>query len=153
RLLEQYPVVEFTFAGEGPDERWLRETFARQPRVTIVKYLPQDSTEIHRRHHIAVVPSLASEGTSLSVVEAMGAGCAVVATCVGGITNLIIDGHNGLLAMPNAESLHAALRRLIENAPLRRDLGIEARRCAEVSFNLPLWKRRWRAVLEQVAAM
>lgn len=153
RLLEQYPNVEFTFAGEGPDEGWLRETFARQPRVTIMKYLPQASKEVHLRHQIAVVPSLASEGTSLSVVEAMAAGCAVVATCVGGITNLIIDGHNGLLVMPDSNSLHAALRRLIENATLRRDLGATARRCAEVSFSLGLWKQRWRDVLEQVAAM
>ena len=102
------------------------------------------------RHHIAVVPSLASEGTSLSVVEAMGAGCAVVATCVGGITNMIIDGHNGLLVMPDPSSLHAALRTLIEDGTLRRDLATEARRCARTSFSLPVWRQRWRAVLEQV---
>ncbi len=153
RLLEQYPHTEFTFAGEGPDEPWLREVFARQPRVTITKYLPQASKEIYLRHHIAVVPSLASEGTSLSVVEAMGAGCAVVATCVGGITNMIIDGHNGLLVMPDPSSLHAALRTLIENGMLRRDLAAEARRCAQTSFSLPVWRQRWQAVLEQVASV
>ncbi len=153
RLLEQYPHVQFTFAGEGPDEGWLRETFAQQPRVTIMKYLPQDAKEVYRRHHIAVVPSLASEGTSLSVAEAMGAGCAVVATCVGGITNMIIDSHNGLLVMPDSQSLHAALRALIENDRLRHDLGATARQCAQISFSLPAWRQRWQAVLEQVASM
>jgi glycosyltransferase involved in cell wall biosynthesis len=153
RLLEQYPQVEFTFAGEGPDEGWLRETFARQRRVTIMKYLPQAAKEVYVRHHIAVIPSLASEGTSLSVAEAMGAGCAVVATCVGGITNMIIDGHNGLLVMPEANSLHAALRRLLEDPTLRRDLGAAAQRCAAVSFSLATWRQRWRTVLQQVAEM
>ncbi len=153
RLLEQYPHVEFTFAGEGPDEPWLRETFAHQPRVTIMKYLPQASKDVYLRHHIAVIPSLASEGTSLSVAEAMGAGCAVAATCVGGITNMILDGHNGLLVMPDSNSLYAALRTLIENDVLRRDLGAAARQCTQISFSLPAWRQRWQAVLEQVASM
>jgi len=153
RLLAQHPQVEFTWAGEGPDEDWLRRTFADQPRVTITKYLPQAAKEVYVRHHIAVIPSLASEGTSLSVAEAMGSGCAVVATCVGGITNMIIDGHNGLLVMPDADSLYGALHRLLENPALRRDLGAAARQCAETSFSLAAWKNRWRAVLQQVAEM
>ena len=90
RLLVQHQTITFTFAGEGPDESWLRAKFAAEGRVAFTKYRADETLRIHLGHDVAVVPSMASEGTSLAVAEAMAAGCAVVATAVGGITNMII---------------------------------------------------------------
>jgi len=87
--------------------------------VTFTKYLPDEVLDIHLEHDIAVVPSIASEGTSLSVAEAMGAGCAVVATAVGGVTNMIINGHNGILAMPDAASVLNGLETVVSDPALR----------------------------------
>jgi len=97
------------------------------------------------------VPSIASEGTTFSVAEAMAAGCAVVATHVGGITNMIIDGYNGLLIPPSAAALQAALERLINDGDLRRRLGQRAQQVAEASFGLERWRRQWTEVLTTVA--
>lgn len=60
-------------------------------------------------HHVAVVPTLWSEGTSLSCVEALCAGLPVVATPVGGLGNLVIPGFNGDIAAPTAESVAGGL--------------------------------------------
>jgi len=151
RILRMNKDVEFTFAGEGPDEEWLQRHFAGEQRVTFTKFLPPDTIRVHLKYHIAVVPSLASEGTSFSVAEAMAAGCAVVATAVGGITNMILDGYNGLLVMPDAASLAAGLERLVADAPLRARLGRTAYETAVGAFNLDRWKAKWREVLEKVA--
>ena len=150
-ILINHPNVEFTFAGEGPDEKWLKEYFADEARVQFLKYSPDEALDIHLRHHIAVVPSLASEGTSLSVAEAMGAGCAVVATGIGGITNMIIDGYNGLLVSPNASELTSALVRVVESPELMTRLGANAYGVASKGFSLRQWQARWRHVIETIA--
>lgn len=49
----------------------------------------------------------------------MAAGCAVICTNVGGMTNIIIDGYNGLMINPDEDSLYKALDRLIEDKLLR----------------------------------
>jgi len=149
-ILVDHPNVEFTFAGEGPDEKWLKETFDDESRVKFLKYFPEEALDIHLRHHVAVVPSLASEGTSLSVAEAMGAGCAVLATDVGGITNMIIDGYNGLLVPPIVSELNAALEKIIENPPLMKQLGANAYDIASKSFSLSKWQAHWSELIEAI---
>jgi len=142
--------VSFTFAGEGPDEEWLHHFFSGESRVSFTKYVPSNVITTLMNHDVAVVPSLGSEGSSISVAEAMGAGCAVVATAVGGITNMIINDYNGLLVMPHLDSLLAGLRRVISDVSLRRELGRNAYQTATKAFSLERWKRSWQAVLEEV---
>ncbi len=149
-LLERYQHIGITFAGEGPEENWLKQKFNNNNRVIITKYYPHESLNVHLEHHIAVVPSIASEGTSLSVAEAMGAGCAIVATAIGGITNMIIDGYNGLLVMPEAESLLVGIESLINSQDRRDQLGRRAYETVEASFNLKVWKQRWLKVIKEV---
>lgn len=139
-LLRKHNEITFTFAGEGPDEAWLRETFFPYNRVRFTKYSSEQTIPIHLNHDIAVVPSLASEGTSLSVAEAMATGCPVVATAVGGITNMIIHGYNGLLVMPNVTSLQEGIENLIQNPEKRRLVGIRAYETAKEAFSIDHWK-------------
>ena len=149
-ILTSHSNVEFTFAGEGPDEAWLKDRFVGESRVKFIKYFRDEALEIHLQHHIAIIPSLGSEGTSLSVAEAMGASCAVVATAIGGITNMIVDGYNGLLILPNVSELTSALERLIEKPSLIRHLGANAHDVASRSFALDIWQARWRQVIQEI---
>ena len=149
-ILASHQEVSVTYAGEGADEKWLRDCFAGQARVTFIKYRPQDTLDIHLQHHIAVIPSLASEGTSLSVAEAMACGCAVVATNIGGITNMLIDGYNGLIVSPNIQDVVMALERLLDNPQLVRQLGARAYDVAANGFSYGKWKDRWEEVIETV---
>lgn len=79
--------------------------------------------EVYRRADIVLVPTCYSEGTSLSCLEAMASGCAVIATNVGGLPELIINRFNGLLIAPEAEALAEALTQLIEQPELRQDIA------------------------------
>lgn len=62
---------------------------------------------------IAVIPTLWSEGTSYSCIEAIAAGVPVVVTPVGGLGNLVIPHFNGLISQPVASAM---ADRLIEAA-------------------------------------
>ncbi|CAG1769317.1 Glycogen synthase [uncultured bacterium] len=150
-ILQRYDTISFTFAGEGPEEIWLKEQFAKEKRVSFTRYLPHEVLDIHLAHDIAVVPSIASEGTSLSVAEAMGAGCVVVATAVGGITNMIINGYNGILVMPDVSSLIAGLELVLKDFDLRIQIMKRAYETAKEAFGLEVWEERWRKVLLEVA--
>jgi glycosyltransferase involved in cell wall biosynthesis len=119
--------------------------------VAFTKYRADEALHIHLDHDVAVVPSVASEGTSLSVGEAMAAGCAVVATAVGGVTNMIIHGYNGLLVLPNAGSLYEGITSILTSPDLRRQLGARAYETAAAAFSLERWKQRWKEVLEETA--
>ncbi len=150
QLLARHTDIEFSFAGEGPDEEWLKNAFADEPRVTVMKYSADDALQIHSEHDIAVVPSLGSEGTSLSLAEAMAAGCAVVATNIGGMTNMVIDGYNGSLVNPNEEELVRVLENLIADPVTRQRLARKAFDTAHTAFSLQRWKEAWTNVLATV---
>jgi len=69
------------------------------------------------------------------VQEAMGLGIPVVATDVGGIREVIDDGRTGLLVPPaDVEQLTRALRRVLCDDDVRRDMGAAARRTFEERF-------------------
>ena len=123
KLLSRFPNIGFTFAGEGSDRGWLQERFKQEPRVTICKIEYSRRMEAYFQHDIVVVPSYGSEGTSLSAIEAMAAGSAVVATDSGGMTNLILNGFNGLLVPPEADEIERSLTLLIENRELREKIA------------------------------
>ncbi len=144
--------VHFTFAGEGPEQTWLEREFLGEERVKIINFSSENTLNIHLKYHIAIVPSIASEGTSYSVSEAMAAGCAVVATSVGGVANMIISGYNGLLTMPDSLSLYNAVTTLINDDGLREEIGKRAYDTASKAFSLDKWKESWRAVLNEVSS-
>jgi glycosyltransferase involved in cell wall biosynthesis len=151
-VLNKRANIQFTLAGEGPELSYLAERFKGCSQVEFARYTSDQSVDFHLKHDIAVVPSLGSEGTSLSVAEAMGAGCALVASAVGGITNMILDGYNGLLVNPVAEEFVEAILRLADDKPLRQRLASNGYRTAIECFSASQWDERWKQVLDHVVA-
>ncbi|MBY6275096.1 MAG: hypothetical protein CWE10_02610 [Symbiobacterium thermophilum] len=94
------------------------------------------------------MPSVATEGTSLSCLEAMASGRPVVAGWVGGLSNLIIHEYNGLLLRPTAANLAAAVRRLWQDGELRSRMAARAAEVARV-HSLERWRRAWGEVLDE----
>jgi glycosyltransferase involved in cell wall biosynthesis len=85
---------------------------------------------------VAVQPSI-SEGMSNAVLEAMAAGRPVVATDVGGMSDVVIDGTTGLLVPPaDVEALAGAIDRLLGDPALGARLGAEARRVVFDQFSI-----------------
>jgi glycosyltransferase involved in cell wall biosynthesis len=105
--------------------------------------------EILRHMDIALIPTKGTEGTSLSCLEAMAAGCAVIASPVGGLTDLIIDDYNGLLVKPTPSHLIAAIDLLINDHLQRERLGEKARETA-AAFSLERWREKWTSAIHEV---
>jgi glycosyltransferase involved in cell wall biosynthesis len=77
------------------------------------------------------------EGAPLAILEYMAAGCAIVASRVGGIPNMIEDGVEGLLVEPgDAELLARSIAQLAESPTRRAELGSAARERQARDFSL-----------------
>ncbi len=86
-----------------------------------------DLERIYADLDIVILSSL-NEGTPFSLIEAMAAGKAVVATSVGGVPDVVADGKAGLLVPPKNPSVMAeAILKLINDASLRNRLGQQAK--------------------------
>lgn len=142
--------VEIIWLGEGDpvDTQIVKDVCKADERATFAVADFDQMPQWYQKADIAVIPTIACEGTSLSCLEALAAGCAVVATNVGGLPDLVHDGMNGLLVDPDARSIAAAINRLIVDSQLRERL----QRCASETahhFELKSWRERWVALLNE----
>jgi glycosyltransferase involved in cell wall biosynthesis len=78
-----------------------------------------------------------NEGTPVSAIEAMAAGCPVVATRVGGLPDLIAEGETGCLVPPrDPAALAAGILRLLRDREMARRLGEAARASVAERFTV-----------------
>lgn len=150
-ILSKYPNVELHFVGHADSltvsaSKKLVKKFPS--RVLLYKMLDKDMYTVYQQADIILIPTVASEGTSLSCLEAMATGNAIIATNIGGLSDLVIDGYNGLLIGPTAQELQNAIERLIINPDLRSSLKNNALEVAK-SFNKSIWESRWTEILAQ----
>lgn len=95
---------------DGKDQISERLVFHGLQDVVRITEESMDSVlHVYEEHHIAVVPTLWSEGTSLACIEAIAAGLPVVASPVGGLGNLVIPGFNGLIVNPEPQAIATAI--------------------------------------------
>ena len=124
--------------GEGAEGSRLREqvkSLGLEDRVEMPGRVPEP--ELHRafaRANVLVLPSIVdargdTEGLGVVLLEAMSYHLPVVASNVGGITDIVADGETGLLVPPaDPVALAAALERLATDAPLAQRLADAGRR-------------------------
>lgn len=148
KLLLEFKNIKVTLAGDGPDEGWLRKQFIGFPNVKFITYASGESLKVHADKDIAVVPTLGSEGTSLSLLEAMSTQCAVICTNVGGMTDIVLNGFNGLIVNPDTESIYESLRLLVADCNLRRRMSENAYTTVKECFSQEIWFGRWKEVIE-----
>jgi glycosyltransferase involved in cell wall biosynthesis len=129
---------EAMIVGDGPDRAALEEEVRRLGLERIVELAGgrDDVAELLATADVFVLSSR-SEGLPVSILEAMAAGLPVVATSVGGVPEVVVDGDTGLLVPPgDPSSLAAAIERLLADPALRRHLGEAGRRRITEHFDL-----------------
>jgi glycosyltransferase involved in cell wall biosynthesis len=135
-------LFEALIVGDGPDRAAVEAEIRRlglDGRVRLVG--ERDDVPKLLADSDVFVLSSRSEGLPVSVLEAMAAELPVVASRVGGLAELVVDGETGILVPPgDAPALAAALGRLIEGRDQRRRLGAAGRARAERLFDLAAFR-------------
>ncbi len=148
-ILGKYPHVEFHFAGGGIEKDTINIREKQQKwkgRVQWQEFSMNDMPNVYKNSDISVIPSLFSEGTSLSCLEAMASGNAVITTRVGGLPDLVISGYNGIIIDPSPNDLKQAIMSLLDNPENTQHLKKGA---VEVSkaFSKTKWEKSWSGII------
>lgn len=133
QLAPDYPQVTFFFVGSTEGKEELVQTSSTKQ----IRFLGHrsDVPAVLKRFDIFVLPSY-SEGLPNALMEAMAAGCATVASNVGGVKILLRDGLGRTFKPGDRGALRTQLEALITNSAERRRLGQKARMRIERDFNL-----------------
>jgi GT2 family glycosyltransferase/glycosyltransferase involved in cell wall biosynthesis len=151
-IISQIPhQVEIHWVGKGDelDTRIIKDLCKKDSRLSFHEEGFNTMSDWYKKADICVIPTIACEGTSLSCIEGLASGCAVVSTNVGGLPNLIQDQINGMLVDPFANDIAHAINGLIENPEERLRLQKAGAQSAK-RFNIQEWQKKWTSILKHL---
>lgn len=153
KLTSQFPEVDFFVCGNATDagmEAQLKQWSDGRDNIKAIWRPMEQMQEVYQQADIAVIPTAAAEGTSLSCLEAMATGLPIITTPAGGLPNLVVPNYNGLVVDLNHDDLAPALAKLLKSPKLAAKFGRRNRQMAVDSFDLKIWRRKWKAVINKV---
>lgn len=137
-LAREYPNIKLVIVGEGKERNNLEKLGDKLKLKANLAFLGRQKNipQLLSSSDIFVLPSAQREAFGFVNLEAMICGLPVVTTKVGGIPEIVKDGETGFLVEPqNANSLKENLKKLIENAKLRKSMGEKGRKRAMQNFS------------------
>ena len=159
-ILRSHPGAKLTIVGSGPEETSLRGEAATLGLADQVDFAgPIENSRLpslYREAEIVVFPSSVAqggdqEGFGLVLVEALGCECAVVATDLPAVRDIIIHGTTGLLVPEkNVEMLARAIIALLGDSELRTALGREGRRFVVARYDWTVIADRYGRFIEEL---
>ncbi|BBD66091.1 group 1 glycosyl transferase [Nostoc commune NIES-4072] len=132
-ILEAIPEARLALVGDGPHREALQKHFAGTNTYFVGYLMGQELGSAFASADAFIFPSR-TETLGLVLLEAMAAGCPVVAARSGGIPDIVTDGVNGYLFEPTADVQGAitATVRLLEQKQQRDIIRQNARQEAEI---------------------
>ena len=125
RIIKECDNTVFVFVGDGYLESILErqaESLGVRKNIIFAGWR-SDVIDVLGLFDILVLPSL-NEGMGKVLIEGMALGKPIVASCVGGIIDLVKNGDNGILVPPrDSDALSEAILKLIRNKKLAQKLG------------------------------
>lgn len=159
QLVARFPQVRcFIAGGPVPGQTAMLEQvqhmMAESPAPERIRLLGfrRDTPDVMAALDVLVQPSRDPEQCSMTILQAMFAGKAVVATDVGGNKELVVDGHTGVLVpREDAAALASALAKLVEDGGTRAAMGRAGQRRALEQFTLEYQIVEFKRLLEEVS--
>jgi len=117
-------------AGDGELRKTLEELAGQDNRIKFYGNLSSQTLRtLYRQVDVTVVPSLWPEVLGIVILESLACATPVIASSIGGMTEIIKDRYNGLLFEPgNADGLQCLLKLMASNPKLTRRMRSNALR-------------------------
>ena len=151
--LGRVPGVELLVLGDGPERAALESHAARLGLSERVRFLGagtrDDVLALFRAVDVVLLTS-AWENLPHTLLEALAVGAPVIATSVGGIPEVVVDGENGLLVEArDVDAIARAIGRLASDDDLRSSLAASARSSVEALSEPRILERVVRAIVDE----
>jgi glycosyltransferase involved in cell wall biosynthesis len=151
RSAQEHPEYKYIAVGQATNESTeaqAKEYAESRGNIEFTHREMDGMEEIYQNADISVVPTKATEGLSLSLLESMSTGLPVITTPVGGIPDAIIDNYNAMLFDPNHDNLGDFIHYMAQNKGLREVMGARNREIAKC-FDIKVWQGRWKQIIDQ----
>lgn len=145
---------QWQIAGDGPQMHALQslaKALGIGERVIFLGWQSREQLmECYQQANLFVFPSR-HEGMPNAMLESMASGLPVIASCIAGSEELVVDGKNGFLVpSEDVEALREALKKMLSDAPLRKQMGAASRQHAEESYSWESTAQQYALLLEKV---
>jgi glycosyltransferase involved in cell wall biosynthesis len=150
RIVEALPQARVVIAGDGPLRAELEAEAAALGVADHIRFLGsrEDSIDLMALFDVFVLPSVV-EGMSNALLEAMAVGRPVVATDVGGNSEVVADGETGFLVPASApDRLAAAIVKLLGAPEMAAEMGAAGRRRVIEHYRVDIMTRRIEAMYD-----
>ena len=145
---------EWQIAGDGPQMREL-QSMARelgiQDRVHFLGWQSREQLmKCYRQANVFLFPSR-HEGMPNAMLEAMASGLPVIASCIAGNEELVVDQKTGyLVPAEDIDALQTALKKMLSDSALRQQMGTASRHHAEENYSWESTAHQYALLLEKV---
>lgn len=144
----ELPSARLVVAGDGPARAGLKALAADLDIAAVVDFLGEvrDTSDLYRGFDLFALSSV-SEGTSMSILEAMASGVPVIATAVGGTPALVQQGTLAtLVPSQDVEAMAAAIVGLARDIERRRAVAATAREFVVANYSEQAMLERYHAL-------
>ena len=146
----EFPQLHFLIIGDG-ELRGSLEITARGLPITFLGW------ESHTQDWLAISDCAIllsdNEAVPLAMIEAGYAGLPVIATNVGSMSDVVVNGINGFLVEPSIEEIKSGVIALVESAKLRESFGDKGKELARARFSVTAMIQRHREIYSQAIQM
>jgi glycosyltransferase involved in cell wall biosynthesis len=145
---------EWRIAGDGPQMSGLQslaEELGVHNRVIFLGWQSREQLlECYQQANVFLFPSR-HEGMPNAMLEAMASGLPVIASCIAGNEELVVDGRTGyLVPSEDIESLQIALKKILSDTALRKHMGSASRWHAAENYSWESTAQQYALLLEKV---
>jgi glycosyltransferase involved in cell wall biosynthesis len=145
---------EWRIAGDGPQVPML-QALANELGIRDRVFFPgwQSREQLLKWYQVSNIFLFPSrhEGMPNALLEAMASGLPVVASCIAGNEELVLDGETGFLTpSEDIEALQTSLKKLLINPTLREQMGKASRQHVEANYSWESTAQQYALLLEKV---
>ena len=151
-VAKKHPEAVLVMVGEGPEKEYCINFVKKNKLTDNVNFIGhvdhfKDMPGLFAASTIAIIPSVSTEGTSLSCLEAMATKKPVIVTNVGGLIDIVIDEFNGLICKPNPESMAMQINKYLDNPELMDKMAKVGHAWVVKRHNYKLWCKKYKDAL------
>ena len=139
RLLKNHKKFHFLIVGDGNKKSLVNYFYQNNTDKKYIHVLGSrsDVDDILRVTDVLLVPSLWGEAFGLTAAEGIASSVPVIASNIGGITEIVKDNYNGLLIKVDSEKeLEDSIKYLLDSPDVRSQMGLNGRSHAVENFSL-----------------
>jgi glycosyltransferase involved in cell wall biosynthesis len=154
RVLIELPSAKFVVVGDGPDREQLELLIEEMQIRDNVSLLGRrdDMPSVYASLDIMVSASR-QEGLPIAILEGMASSLPIIATAVGAVPTVVLDGRTGVLVpSEDIEALASQIVKLLPDQTRRQHLGDAAKKLVEEEFSAQRMTADYLRVYEQAIA-